>query len=97
MTLTYQESAELMRDSMFIDRVMVGCLHYAEYIANEDDATPAHNSRIRWARDVMENPTNVAAKMTPTVVMDPVVQEQGGTISDADLQLAVETAVNKLL
>jgi hypothetical protein len=97
MALTYQESAELMRDSTFLDRVKVSCLHYAEYISNEDITVPAHKTRVRWAQSTMDSPDTVAARMTPTVVMDPAVQEQGGTISDAELQTAVETAVDKLL
>ena len=38
-----------------------------------------------------------ANQTQPTTVMQDAVQEQGAEISDADLQVAVETAVNQML
>jgi hypothetical protein len=97
MALTYQESADLMKDAVFVSRIKVACLTFADYILGEANTVPAHNTRMRWAQNVMQNPDGTAQNIAPTVVMDPVVQEQGSAITDPDLQTAVETAVNKLL
>jgi hypothetical protein len=97
MALTYEESADLMRDSIFISRIKVACLHFAAYISGEDPTTTAHNTRYRWAINTMNAPDTAAANITPTVVMDPNVQAQGAAILDVDLQTAVETAVNKII
>jgi hypothetical protein len=97
MALTYQESADLMRDAVFVSRIKVACLTFANYIMGEAPDVPAHNTRLRWAQNVMQNPDGTASNIAPAVVMDPNVQEQGSAISDPDLQSATETAVNKLL
>ncbi|HEY1249058.1 MAG TPA: hypothetical protein VGE97_08735 [Nitrososphaera sp.] len=97
MALTYQESAELMSDQIFRDRIKVACLHYADYISAEPANTPAHNTRYRWAQQTMINPDNTVVTVTPAVVMQEAVQEQGSAISDTDLQVAVETAINKIM
>jgi hypothetical protein len=97
MTLAYQESATLMRDSVFIDRIKVACLHFAAYIYSEDPATAGHTSRLRWSGNTMAAPDVAASTIAPTVTMDANVQEQGAAIPDAELQTAVEAAVSKLL
>jgi hypothetical protein len=45
----------------------------------------------------MINPDNTVVTVTPAVVMQETVQEQGSAISDTDLQVAVETAINKIM
>lgn len=95
--MTYEESATLMKDAVFQSRIKVGCLHYADYISDEPANTPAHNTRYRWAQNTMNAPDVTASNIAPTVVMDDKVQTSGAAITDADLQIAVETAVNKLL
>ena len=95
--MTYEESAALMSDSAFRGRVKVACLKFADYIFNEDTATPAHNTRIKWANNTMQNPEMVAAQVQPTVVMDAAVQAAGADITDEALQSAVEGVINKLM
>jgi hypothetical protein len=97
MALTYTESADLMNDAAFRNRVMVACLKFADYIAAEGNDVPAHNTRLRWANACMQNPQMTAVQVTPTTVMQDGVQEAGAEITDADLQIAVETAVNQML
>lgn len=97
MALTYEDSAALMRDSVFVSRVKVACLTYAAYILGEATDVAAHNTRVRWAQQTMQTPDTVAQNIAPAVVMDPSVQVEGGEIDDAGLQAATETAVNKLL
>jgi hypothetical protein len=97
MALTYQESADLMRDPVFISRIKVACLHYAAYISAEDPTVPAHKTRVKWAQSVVASPDGTASGIVSVVVMDPNVQASGAAITDADLQTAVETAVNNML
>jgi hypothetical protein len=40
-------------------------------------------------------PDTVAMQLQPVVVMDTAVQDAGASITDAALQVVVETAVNK--
>jgi hypothetical protein len=97
MALSYEASAALMKDATFVDRVKVACLKFADYILNEPANTPAHNTRIRWAQTTTTSPDSVAQNITPPVVMDSAVQQDGAAITDAALQTTVETVVNKLL
>lgn len=95
--MTYEESATLMNDTAFRSRVKVGCLKYADYISLEAATVPAHSTRIRWAQQTMVNSDAAAATVTPTVVMDGAVQQDGAAITDAALQSAVENSINKML
>lgn len=97
MALTYEESSTLMQDAAFRNRIKVACLKYADYIVLEAPTVPAHSTRIKWAQNTMTAPDVSASLVTPTVVMDPAVQDQGSAIDDAGLQSATENAINKLL
>lgn len=97
MALTYEESAALMADLAFRDRVKVACLKYAAYIIDEPSSTPAHNTRTRWAQSTMVSPENSVAQVTPSVVMDVQVQADGAAITDANLQTSVEATLNKMM
>jgi hypothetical protein len=95
--MTYEESAALMTDAAFRGRVKVSALKYAGSILIEDEATPAHNTRERWALNVYQNPEIVASQLQAPTVMDPAVQAAGAEIEDVALQSAVEGVVNKLM
>lgn len=97
MALTYAESAALMKDQAFIDRVKVAVLKYADFILNEASSTPAHNTRTRWAQGATANPDSTAQQVTPPTVMDPAIQSAGAAITDTALQSAVEGVINKLM
>lgn len=97
MALTYDDSAALMNDTAFRGRVKVSCLKYATYIMDEPTNTPAHSTRLKWAHDTMVNPDAAAALITPSVVMDGAVQQDGGAITDVALQSSVENTINKLM
>jgi hypothetical protein len=96
-TLSYEQSYNLMNDSGFMGRIQVACLTYASYIAGEPAGTVAHNTRYRWAQATFLNPRAAAITVQPSVVMEEPVQTQGSGISDQDLQLSTETAVNQML
>ena len=95
--MNYEESSALMKDPVFQSRVKVACINFANYIYLEPASTPGHSSRMRWAGQTMVSPDGAAGTVTPTVVMDPGVQEAGAAVTDEALQLAVESSVNKLL
>jgi hypothetical protein len=98
MAMTYEESSALMKDVVFIGRIKVACLKYADYIVLEAPTTPAHSTRIKWAQNTMTAPDVSANLITPTVVMDPAVQDAGGAaIVDTALQSAVENTINKMI
>ena len=97
MAMTYEETAELMNDTTFKNRMSIACVNFARYITDEPANTPAHSTRYRWAQSALASPSGAVMQIIPTVVTDPEVQADGAAISDADLQTAVETAVNKLL
>jgi hypothetical protein len=95
--MTYEESNTLMSDPVFRGRIKVASLKYAGSIMIEPDNTPAHNTRLGWARRCYQQPEMVANELQPPTVMDPAVQESGSAIADDMLQPAVEGVVNKLL
>lgn len=97
MALTYEQSSDLMNDQVFRGRVKVACLTYANYISGEAASTPAHTTRLKWAQQTFSMPDTSAAAVTPTVVMDAAVQQDGSAITDAALQSATENAINKML
>lgn|SRR5262245_49140243 len=97
MALTYQQSADLMADVAFKDRVKVACLNFAGYILNEAASVTAHQTRIKWAQRTFAQPEAVAMEVISPTVMDAAVQTDGAAITDTALQTAVETTVNKML
>ena len=97
MALDYAQSAALMQDAAFRDRVRVACLHYAQYIVAVPASTTAHNTRYKWAQQTLVMPDAAAAQIMPTVVMQDAVQQQGAAISDTDLQTVVEVSINLLM
>jgi hypothetical protein len=97
MALTYEESAALMNDFAFRGRIKVACLTFANYILSEATTTVAHNTRVKWANQALNNSDFVAGQVQSPVVMDPQVQADGSAITDAALQESVETTVNNLM
>lgn len=96
-TLSYNQSYQLMNDMGFRGRVQVACLAYAQSIILEPTDAPAHNTRLRWAQTVYQNPSAVAGNITPPVVMNPNVQLAGSDISDDGLLAVVQAVVNQSL
>ena len=95
--MTYDESAALMTDMEFRGRVKVSALKFADSIMIEATSVPAHNTRLNWAKQCFQNPEIVAQQIQPPVVMDSAVQTAGADITDAALQVSVETVVGKML
>lgn len=97
MALTYADTAALMGDMDFRNRVKVACLRFAHYITTADRPAVGGNTLLRWAQETFNSPDTAVTRLVPSLVMDDKVQEQGSRIIDADLQGVVETAVNRML
>jgi hypothetical protein len=70
---------------------------YAQTITLEPTTTPAHNTRLRWAASVYQSPMQVSQSLTPPVVTNPNVQQEGSAITDAGLQTVVQVEVDALM
>jgi hypothetical protein len=97
MAQTYDQSADLMTDMKFRGRVKVACLNFATYIAGELPTETAHNSRYKWSQQCFQQPDMTAQGIQSAVVTHDLVQAAGSSITDVDLQTAVEATVNKLI
>ena len=90
MSLSYQQSSDLMKNTDFIGRIKVACMHYSKY-----------RGKGAWATLVVQSPDVAAANILPIVIMDDSIQNSsagdGSDVPDATLQTAVETAVNNML
>jgi len=95
--VTYQESADLMTDATFRGRVKVSVLKFADSILNEEPSVVAHNTRMKWANQAMQNPDMTAMSIQQPTVMDAAVQSAGAQITDNALQSAVEATILKQL
>lgn len=95
--MTYEETFALTKDLAFRGRVSVACTKFASYIADEQPNVPAHPTRYKWSMTTLINPEGATAQVIPTVVWDASVQASGAAVTDAELQGAVETAVQKLI
>ena len=97
MALTYDESNTLRQNQTLRGRVQTACLKFADSILGEDASVPAHNARMRWANECNQMPDQVTMKVVPWAVNDAQVQTDGANITDAALQVSVETAIMKML
>ena len=95
MALDYADLAALTNDMEFRGRVKIACLTFAQYILDEAPSVPGHNSRYRWAQNVWQMPDSVAQQVVQPVVKEPQVVQDGKNVTDPNLQVAVETVVNK--
>ena len=86
-----------MNDVEFRGRIKVACLKYADSIVGEPTGTPAHNTRLKWANQCMQNPDMTAMQVQPPTVMDAEVQADGPDITDEALQASVEVTINKMM
>ena len=97
MAIDYKTSSDLMHDAEFNGRTRIACLTYASYIADEAITVPAHTTRLKWAQNTFANSENAVNEIMSILIGDAKVKEFGGAITDADLQSAVETSVNKTI
>lgn len=94
MALTFTESAALMNDPDFRGRVKVAALNYAQFLSLQ---TGNNNSKMKWIQQTQLQPDMTATILVPPTVMNPNVQAGGATVSDADLQAAVQATADMIM
>lgn len=79
-------------------KVLVACIVACDAIRAESDQTVNHAARLSWARETLQNPSAMAARMLWAVL----AQNRAFTVAqitgadDATVQTAVNNAVNLL-
>lgn len=93
--------------TVFVNRITVCVLFYAQFIIGEDTKIQGHVTRSTWAKASILNPQSVAVSIAPLVTIDPVFVGQKSPVGDwgpildampetgaGSLQAAVENAIN---
>lgn len=97
---TYLELSALRRDPDFAARTEIAVAKFAVYKMDENPATAGHALAMKWAFNAIANPGSVAAGLLPALMMDFTLQSKAATpadITDGELQVAVEVAINRIL
>lgn len=89
----YLTIAALRSNGSFRDRTAVAVIKYAGYVSAEDPATQFHEFRLQWARKALYATDEMVTRMLGFILADAQVQTDLETISDANLQAVVETAI----
>jgi len=92
--MTLEESANLMNDLNFRGRVKVAALIYAQYLTLQPNNS---SSAANWIFATLRAPDIAAQTLTPSVVINPNVQNAGALVTDANLQAAVQQVANSLM
>lgn len=95
---TYKEIFDIQSDDSLRNRISVACLVTAHAISIESDATVNHANRVIWAKEVLNDPTNMATKMLRIALAanKDVTSAQIRAVSDSALQTLVNSSVNVL-
>ncbi len=98
MAATYKDQADLTKVGLFLDRNAMAVTKYAKAILGEATSVAFHYTRASWARAAIVNPSGAVTQIINAVVQDPVFQTNSPidqtTFTDAQVQAAVETAIN---
>lgn len=73
---------------------------FATYKKDENPATSGQSLAMKWALNSVANPGFVAAGILPVIVLDGSIRAEAAgpaTIPDAEIQGAVEAAINRVL
>jgi len=79
-------------------KIKVACIVACDVIRTESDATANHAARLDWARATLQDPDRAASQMVLAVLAQnrALTTAQITGASDADVQTAVNAAVNLL-
>lgn len=93
---TYLELRQLYGNGDLLNRIEVACIVAADAIRKEAGSVENHANRLIWAKDTFSQSRHVAEQMLMVLLAAnkalTVAQLTG--VSDADLQTAVDGAVN---
>ena len=93
---TYIELRQLYGHGDLLNRIEVACIVAAEKIRTEDAGTANHANRLVWAKSTFSNTRPVAERMLMALLAAnrALTTQQLIAVADADLQTAVDGAVN---
>jgi len=92
--MTLEESAALMIDPTFISRVKVAALSYA---TNLNLQAGLARSRQLWIQQTLLMPDATASQLVPATVMNVNVQGAGASVTDENLQAAVQVVADSMM
>ena len=94
---TYADINTLSKDAAFLGKLEVAVVKYMDFILNEATSTTNHTKRWNWAVNVAQSsPGGVATRIAPIVAFDATIQANLGASTDAQIQAAVETWINRV-
>lgn len=93
----YRDYYILATNPAFLQRVQIAVSHFAAYILGEAPNTPNHASRYNWAKSASMSPQGISQAIATAVVLDSNLQPTLGSVTDANLQSAVENQIGLLL
>jgi hypothetical protein len=85
------ESANLMNNPDFRNRVKASALQYALFIQTQPNNS---NSRANWAQRMLQSPDQMATQLAGGVVMNVNVQQGGENVTDQNLAAAVQVVAD---
>jgi predicted Zn-dependent protease len=97
MALSYTQVYGLTDNGAVHQRMLIAVAIAAQAVFVESPATQDHALRLSWAQKAIANVPDMARKMTIGVLTDPVIQVSLPSISDTEVQTAVDTLVNQFL
>lgn len=77
--------------SVIRDRVTSACTQYAFYLLGLNTATA---QQLAWAKGCMDNTPSMGERVSWYVINDANYLAEGSSITDQELQNAVQTAIN---
>ena len=92
--MSFRDMADVGRNAVFVEKIMMAMLREAQTVSTEDAATPGHAQRAQFATQVARDPQHYAARMALVVASDPNTAGIGLESSDADLWYTVKTVWN---
>lgn len=93
--MTYTESAQLIRNPWFVERVSVAVSTYTNYLLNTSEEDAQYADKVGVAQRLASQSQHVVTTLMFTLTGDPEVQAAGPCIPDATLQVIVEKTIVK--
>jgi hypothetical protein len=95
--MNYLEMFDLRRSENFRHRIIVAVVKAAQVILNEGGSVAKHAGRMRWAANVLAEPSQQAERMVWAIIGDATIQASGDAATDAQVQAAVDALVNQFI
>ena len=93
----YQVLYQFAIGPVFLARLQVAVVTFAEYVIKEAPDTPSHSIRYAWAKTAMAQQAFVSQQIAMGTAQDPTISAKLNTATDAEIQAAAEAQINILL